>query len=164
MSEIIVLESEDKVDMDLDQVVDNPQEPLYDIPLSKGREKLSIKQRLSLLSQELQELEAEVEAESDPQPFQLSHSYLTEVNSMAKYAEDMIRSQDLEIEGDLGIETNVTRSMWKSLVGVLPESENSTYIINSSLPEEICEIGDRQVSSLASLSARVSRLEDTLGV
>ena len=164
MSEIIVLESEDKVDMDLDQVVDNPQEPLYYIPLSKGREKLSIKQRLSLLSQELQELEAEVEAESDPQPFQLSHSYLTEVNSMAKYAEDMIRSQDLEIEGDLGIETNVTRSMGKSLVGVLPESENSTYIINSSLPEEICEIGDRQVSSLASLSARVSRLEDTLGV
>lgn len=60
---------------------ENPQEPLYYIPLSKGRAKLTIKQRLDLLRQELHKLEL-------------------------KY----------------------------------------------SLPEEVCEVGDRQVSSIASLS------------
>ena len=83
---------------------------------------------------------------------------------MAKFAEDLIRGQGLEIEGDLGIETNLTRNLGKALVGVLPDSENSTYILNTSLPEEVCEVGDRQVSSVATLSTRISKLEDTLGV
>jgi Dynamitin len=164
MSEIVILESDEIVHMDEDPVADNPQEPLYYIPLTKGREKLSVKQRLGLLRQELLELEIEVDSEIDPQPFQVSHSYITEVNSMAKYAEDIIRGQGIEIEGDIGIETNVTRNMGKALIGTLPESENLTYVLTTSLPEDVCEIGDRQVSSTATLSARISKLEDTLGV
>ena len=164
MSEPIVLESDDFAQMEEDMPQENPQEPLYYIPLSKGRAKLTIKQRLALLRQELHELELEVSSEVEPQPFQLTHSYLTEVNSMTKYSEELLRGQGLEIEGDLGIENNITRTIGKALIGVLPESENSTYILNTSLPEEVCEVGDRQVSSIASLSTRISKLEDTLGV
>lgn len=163
MSEIVVLESDDVVPMEEDGVQDNPQEPLYYIPLSKGRAKLTIKQRLSLLRQELHELELEVSSEVEPQPFQMTHSYLNEVNSMVKFSEEFLRGQGLEIEGDLGIETNITRTIGKALIGVLPESENSTYILSTSLPEEISEVGDRQVSSITSLSARISKLEETLG-
>ena len=166
MSEVVILESDDTTPMEEDPVQDNPQESLYYIPLRRGRKTLSIKERLSLLRQELNELELEVEGEEElpPQTTQLSHSYLNEVNSMAKFAEDLIRGQGLEIEGDLGIETNLTRNLGKALVGVLPDSENSTYILNTSLPEEVCEVGDRQVSSVATLSTRISKLEDTLGV
>jgi len=159
----VVLESDNYMQVDDPKSLENPQEPLYYIPLSKGREKLTVKQRLALLRQELEELEQDVQSEVDPQPFQITHSYLAEVNNMAKYAEDLIRGQGLEIEGDLGIENNITRSIGKALVGVLPESENSTYILTTSLPEEVCEVGDRQTATIASISARISKLEDTLG-
>src|SRR5574343_1218458 len=129
MSEVHILESDNHPASEAAPSHDNPQEPLYYIPLSKGREKLSIKQRLLLLRSELEDLDQDVESEVDPKPFQLSHSYLTEVNNMAKYAEDLVRGQGLEIEGDLGIENNITRSIGKALIGVLPESENSTYML-----------------------------------
>lgn len=164
MSELIVLESDTTTPIEENPPRDNPQEPLFYIPLSKGRDKLTIKQRLALLRQELEELEQEVVSEIDPQPFQINHSYMNEMNSMTKYAEDIIRGQGLEIEGDLGIESNVTRNIGKALVGVLPESENSTYILNTSLPEEVCEVGDRHVSSVAGISTRISKLEETLGM
>lgn len=160
----MVLESDDLMQVDEKESLENPQEPLYYIPLSKGREKLTVKQRLALLRQELEELEQDVQSEVDPQPFQITHSYLAEVNNMAKYAEDLIRGQGLEIEGDLGIESNITRSIGKALVGVLPESENSTYILTTSLPEEVCEVGDRQTATIASISSRISKLEETLGL
>ena len=99
---------------------ENPQEPLYYIPLSKGRAKLTIKQRLDLLRQELHKLELEVSSEAEPQPFQITHSYLTEVNSMTKYSKELLLGQGLEIEGDLGIESNITRTIGKALIGVLP--------------------------------------------
>jgi predicted nucleic acid-binding Zn-ribbon protein len=164
MSEVLVLESDSHSETTQSMQLDNPQEPLYYIPLSKGRDKLTVKQRLALLRQELEDLEQDVESEVDPKPFQLTHSYLTEVNNMAKYAEDLIRGQGLEIEGDLGIENNITRTIGKALVGVLPESENSTYVLTTSLPEEVCDVGDRQTATIASISARVTKLEETLGL
>lgn len=164
MSEVHILESDNHPASEAAPSHDNPQEPLYYIPLSKGREKLSIKQRMQLLRSEIEDLDQDVDSEVDPKPFQLSHSYLTEVNNMAKYAEDLVRGQGLEIEGDLGIENNITRSIGKALIGVLPESENSTYMLTTSLPEEVCEVGDRQAATIASISARVSKLEETLGL
>lgn len=162
---VIVLESSDlNQGSDDDMQIENPQEALYYIPLTHGRSQLSLKTRISLLRQEMLELDAKTESELQPQDYQISQSHISEISSITNSAESLIRGQGVHIDGYLGIEGNISSLLGKSMLKILDNTENATYQLNSPVPQSSSESKDRQTAGIANISARLSKLEDTVGL
>ncbi|CAG9324436.1 unnamed protein product [Blepharisma stoltei] len=161
---IVVLESDGQnPNWDDDMQIDNPQEPLYYIPLTHGRTQLPLKERIALLRQEIIEIDKKLDAEIEPERHETPYSYISELASMTSHAESLIRGQGIHIEGDIGIEGNLSSKLGKSMIKLLTDEEQATYQLTAPIPQSTIEAQDREIATLASISARISKLEETIG-
>jgi hypothetical protein len=162
--EMQVFESEGDLDLMMDlEPVHNPQEPLQYIPLTKGRAKLSLEQRISLLRTEVLDLENEMNEEAVKEEAVEVPNPLTEVTHILKKAETLCKARG--IPGQVGVLSpdDVSTRIGKALVNMLPQSEALTYEIQGTYSTDQIDAKYKKTELLAKLSSRLRRLEETVG-
>lgn len=162
--ELQVFESEGDLNLMMDlEPVQNPQEPLLYIPLTKGRAKLSLEQRISLLRTEVLDLENEMNAQNDKEETLELPNPVSEVSHILNKAETLCKARG--VQGQVGVlsSDDVSTRIGKALVNMLPQSESLTYEIQGTYSTEQTDAKYKQTEILAKLSSRLRRLEETVG-